>query len=67
VLTKNQIISAIQQVNRTVSTDWLAGFDASSLMRYLDHLQMTLEPRGRESTWMRPGETRAVVTREPAM
>jgi len=67
MLTKSQIISAIQQVNRTVSTDWLAGFEASSLMRYLDHLQMTLEPRGRQSIWMRPGETRAAVTREPVV
>jgi hypothetical protein len=66
MLNKVQLISAIHHLNTTATPDWLAGFDISSLHRYLDHLQMTLEPRGRGSIWVRGGETRAVVTRQPA-
>jgi hypothetical protein len=67
MLSKFQIIEAILQINRSVRFEWLAAFDASSLRRYLDHLQLTLEPRGRRSVWHRPGETAAVVTRQPAL
>ncbi|MGH7291556.1 MAG: hypothetical protein ACREJT_10125 [Myxococcota bacterium] len=65
MLTKIQIIDAIHQLNRTATPDWLARFDSVRLHRYLDHLQVTLEPRGRTSIWVRPRETRAVVTRPP--
>ncbi len=67
MLSKEQIIQSIQQVNRSARQDWLDLFDTTSLQRYLDHLQQTLEPRGGHSIWVRPSETRAVVTREPAM
>lgn len=64
MLSKAQIIEAIQQINRTARADWLGVFDVSALRRYLDHLQLTLEPRGAGSTWVRPGDTKAIVTRE---
>ncbi len=64
MLTKAQIIEAIQQINRTARTDWLGVFDVTALKRYLDHLQLTLEPRGPRSAWIRPGDTKAIVTRE---
>lgn len=66
MMTKAQLVEAIQQINRKVGTDWLFAFDASALRRYLDHLQLTLEPRGRASRWDRPGDTPAIVTRQPA-
>ena len=67
MLSKEHIIQAIQQINRSARQEWLALFDVSALRRYLDHLQRTLEPRGGHSIWIRPNETSAVVTREPAM
>ncbi|MCZ6445098.1 MAG: hypothetical protein ACE10B_09810 [Phycisphaerales bacterium] len=65
MISKSQIIDAIQQVNQSARSDWLDIFDISALRRYLDHLQLTLEPRGRGSIWIRQGDTPAVVTREP--
>ena len=65
MLSKLQIINAIQQINRSVSAEWLGAFDASALRQYLDHLQLTQEPRGRRSIWRRPGESAAVITRQP--
>jgi hypothetical protein len=67
MLSKEHVIQAIQQINRSARQEWLALFDVSALRRYLDHLQRTLEPRGGHSIWIRPNETSAVVTREPAM
>lgn len=65
MFSKTQIISAIQQVNRSVRREWLESFALPDLRRYLDHLEVTLEPRGRASVWIRSGETPAVVTRRP--
>lgn len=65
MLNKDQVINAIQQINRSARQDFLMVFDTSALQRYLDHLQHVVEPRGSHSIWVRPTETRAVVTREP--
>ena len=66
MLSKSQIITNIQQLNRSAKHDWLDRFDAMALRRYLDHLQHAQEPRGGDSIWIRDGETHAVVTRAPA-
>ena len=65
MLTKAWIIDAIQQLNRSARREWLDMFATTALCRYLDHLEITLEPRGRGSTWIRPAENRAVITRTP--
>ena len=65
MLSKKQLIDGIQQINRSARRDWLEVFDIYALRRYLDHLQRTLEPRGGHSIWIRPGDTRAVVTKHP--
>jgi len=65
MITKTRIINAILQLNRSAKADWLNKFATDALRRYLDHLQMTIEPRGRTSVWRRSGETPAVVTRVP--
>lgn len=65
MLTKDQLIQGIRQINRSARQDWLMHFDPNALRRYLDHLHRTLEPRGGHSVWVRPGETAAVVTRDP--
>ncbi|TVQ55348.1 MAG: hypothetical protein EA377_03605 [Phycisphaerales bacterium] len=65
MLTKNQIIEMIQQFNQSARLEWLQLFDTTALRRYLDHLQWTMEPRGGQSTWIREGDTPAVVSRLP--
>lgn len=65
MLSKAQIIDAIQQVNRQVGAEWLFHFEQDALRQYLDHLQITMEPRGAASRWTRPGDTTAIVTRQP--
>ena len=67
MLSKAQIIDAIQQRNRSARREWLDMFATSALRRYLDHLQLTLEPRGRNSRWIRAAETPAIVTRRPGL
>ena len=64
--TKAQLIESILQINPSASHAWLDGFDRGALLRYLDHLQFALEPRGRDSFWIRDSETSAMVTRRPA-
>ncbi len=64
---KPHIIDAIQQINQSAGRDWLGSFARTSLLRYLDRLEHTLEPRGRASFWVRAPETPAAVTRQPML
>ena len=57
MLNKSQLIGSIQEINRSVKADWLEMFDISALRNYLNNLQHTLEPRGRDSHWTRLGDT----------
>ncbi|NBX24668.1 MAG: hypothetical protein EBQ99_01220 [Planctomycetes bacterium] len=66
MLTKEQLIESIQRINAAADRVFLQQFDWHALRRYLDHLQITLEPRGLESRWKRPGDTAAVVWRRSA-
>ena len=66
MLTKEQLIDGIQRINAAADREFLESFDWHALRRYLDHLQITLEPRGLESRWKRPGDTAAVVWRRSA-
>lgn len=54
MLTREQLVSAILAINVTAAVDFLAKFDTVDLRRYLERLQLTKEPRGRESRWVRP-------------
>ncbi len=63
MINKARIIQAIQHLNQSARRDWLEAFTTTALQRYLDHLELTLEPRGRDSIWVRAGETPAIVTR----
>ena len=65
MLSKTRVISAILQLNTSARPDWLNKFAVGALRRYLDHLEVTIEPRGRASVWTRSRETPAVVTRTP--
>jgi hypothetical protein len=64
MLDKNHLIDLILKFNPSSSRDWLDQFRAEQLRSYLDHLEFTMEPRGRNSRWARPGDTPAVVWRK---
>lgn len=64
-LTREQVVDRIITINPTASTTFLAKFNEESLGRYLDHLVASSGPRGRNSRWMRPGDSPAIMTREP--
>ena len=63
MLSKAQIIDEIIEINRSASPRWLDRFQPPALRRYLDHLERSLEPRGGDSFWIRPGETAPVIWR----
>ncbi len=54
MLTREQLVSAILSINTTAAVDFLAQFDTVELRRYFERLQLTQQPRGRESVWVRP-------------
>jgi len=62
-MSKQQIIEAIRQYNRTANQDFLTTFDAQILESYLRRLTFIQGRRGPSSIWVRQGDTSAVVTR----
>lgn len=58
---KNEIIDRIRQINRSADRIWLERFEDRALYDYLEHLQLLMEPRGRQSVWRRRSEDAAVV------
>ncbi len=65
-LTREQVVDRIITINPTAKSSFLASFNEASLGRYLDHLVAASGPRGRHAQmWMRPGDSPAIMTREP--
>lgn len=64
-MSKQQVIDAICQRNRTASPEFLARFDDHALHDYLQRLTTVLGRRGRGSVWVRQGQCPAVSTRVP--
>lgn len=62
-MSKQQLIEAIQEHNRSATQDFLFGFDEAALSNYLSHLVYRTRPRGTAARWIRPTETHAIVTR----
>jgi hypothetical protein len=62
-LRREQLLGHIRTINPSASIAWLDGFEDRQLQDYLEHLQKTLEPRGRTSTWLRRGDTPGIVWR----
>jgi hypothetical protein len=52
-MTKDQLVAAITSINRSAAIEFLMSFDVRDLRQYLDHLELTREPRGRDSKWRR--------------
>lgn len=63
---RRSLMDDILRINRSATTDFLSRFGDKALRTYLDHLEATLKPRGRDAVWVRPGDTAAVNTLEPA-
>lgn len=54
-MSKQEIICAIQNENRSAASAFLDLFDEESLRRYLTRLTCVQGRRGRDSVWVRPG------------
>ncbi len=54
MMTKQQMIEAIRQRNRSAQQEFLVRFDEASLRSYLDRLTVVAGRRGRDSIWVRP-------------
>ncbi len=65
-MSKQQMIEAIRQNNRSAPEDFLIHFDEEQLRRYLDRLSHLSNHRGRQSVWRRESSCRSVVTRTAA-
>ena len=62
-MSKQQLIEAIRNHNKSASVDFLYDFTETDLIKYLHHLRYINRPRGKYSVWVRPGDTAAIVTR----
>ena len=62
-MSKQQMIEAIRQHNRSANTEFLVSFDEQTLASYLRRLTTIQGRRGRMSVWVREGDTPAIVTR----
>ncbi len=62
-MSKQQLIEAIREHNRSVNDDFLNGFELGDLETYLQRLTRIANHRGRESGWVRNGHAPAIVTR----
>ena len=63
-LSHGQVIERILELNPTARTSFLNQFGDDELRSYLDHLTSAARPRGEESRWVRPGDTRAIMSCE---
>ncbi len=63
---RQQLVSQIIELNPSATPAFLGAFEASALRTYLDHLHAAQRPRGRHSTWVRPGDSPAIMWRERA-
>lgn len=62
-MSKQQMIEAIRQHNRSASEKFLVTFDDRTLDTYLRRLTFLSNHRGRDSHWTREPQTTAIVSR----
>ena len=65
-MSKYRLIEAICHHNRTANPAYLEQFQEGQLENYLRRLCCLNGIRGRQSRWVREGETTAVVTGSPS-
>lgn len=64
-LGRAQLIERITTFNPTATAAFLENFDDAALTLYLEHLHSKLGDTDRRTPWVRPGDTRAILFREP--
>lgn len=62
-MSKQQTVEAICQRNRSARPEFLMRFDQQVLDSYLKRLTLIHNKRGPASIWVRPADTRAIVSR----
>ena len=62
-MSKQQMIELIRQHNRTADAAFLTSFEERALQSYLRRLTTVVGQRGKQSVWVREGDTHAVGTR----
>ncbi|QQE10105.1 hypothetical protein JD969_11320 [Planctomycetota bacterium] len=62
-MSKEQMIQAIRNRNRTAKPEYLGDFTESDLQQYLMRLTSVHGRRGRNSRWIRNTTSPAVITR----
>ena len=62
-MSKEQMIKAIRNRNRTAKEEYLGTFTEEALQQYLNRLTCVLGQRGRNSRWIRNTTSPAVITR----
>ena len=65
-MSKQQLIEAIHDRNRSANADFLSGFDEQTLSEYLNRLTRLIDHRGPGSVWERRSESPCVATRAAA-
>lgn len=65
-MSKQQVIEAIREQNRSAATEFLIHFNEQELQAYLSRLTQVNGHRGRMSIWVRQSDARSVVTRRCA-
>jgi len=60
VKTKQQIIEAICEHNRTAAREFLINFEERALQSYLERLTTLKDHRGPASIWVRPNDHHAL-------
>lgn len=63
---RERLISRLLELNSSASAEFLSQFSTEQLSLYLEHLLSSQGPRGSESAWQRPGDTRAVLAAQSA-
>jgi hypothetical protein len=61
-MSKQQLIEAIREMNRSADETFLVHFNQPALEDYLRRLSMAQAGRGRMSRWVRAGHTPSVTT-----
>ena len=63
-LTREQVIDEIITHNPSAGAEFLDGFSEPRLRIYLTRLRSPRRGRGRDTRWLRPGDSPAIVARE---
>lgn len=66
-LTREQVVDRIMHLNPSAREEFLSRFGQASLAEYLQRLDASKRPRGRDAIWVRRGPTPAIVTRLPSV